>query len=74
MCHRTAEYIEYEVSRLTKLDAFSSNVFKCMDRMKKMFVQGGFTLDQFDCDAIVSPALSPVIVARIVSPALSPSF
>mmetsp|Transcript_12069 Transcript_12069/g.18121 ORF Transcript_12069/g.18121 Transcript_12069/m.18121 type:complete len:311 (+) Transcript_12069:282-1214(+) len=59
MCHRTAQHFGREVSNLTKLDAFSSNVFKCMGRMKKMFLKGGFNLDQFDCDAIVSPP-SPV--------------
>jgi hypothetical protein len=63
MCHGKAQHFGREVSRLTKQDAFSSNVFKCTDRMKKMFLKGGFTLDQFDCDAIVmSPSLSPVSV------------
>ena len=64
MCRRTAQNFGREVSRLTKLYAFSSNVFKCMDRMKKMFDSGGFTLAQFDCDAIVRP-MSPVSVSSV---------
>jgi hypothetical protein len=63
MCHGTAQHIGREMSLLTKQDAFSSNVFKCMDRMKKLFDSGGFTLDQFDCYAnITIPPPSPVSV------------
>ena len=65
ICNGTAQHFGREVSRLTEQDAFSSNVFKCMDRMKKMFESGGFTLDQFDCDAIVSP-VSPVSIVSSV--------
>ena len=53
------------MSRLTEQDAFSSNVFKCMDRMKKLFDSDGFTLDQFDCDAVVS-IQSPVSIVSSV--------
>ena len=65
ICNGTAQHFGREVSRLTEQDAFSSDVFKCMDRMKKMFESGGFTLDQFDCDAIVSP-VSPVSIVSSV--------
>ena len=65
MCHGTAQHFGREVSRLTKLNAFSSDVFKCMDRMKKTFESGGFTLDQFDCDVIVIP-VSPVSIVSSV--------
>jgi hypothetical protein len=65
MCHETAQHFGSEVSRLTKQDAFSSNVIKCMDRMTEIFDSGGFTLDQFDCYAIVtSPSMSHVNVTN----------
>lgn len=37
-----------DVSRLTKVDIFSNDVFRCMDRMKKIYLQGEFSLAQFE--------------------------